>query len=215
MKLSTILDLAALILAAVAGLRAFRQATTSYRLILLQVWIALLTEFAGATFYRVSNVPMYNVYMLMESALLMRAAFLSLEKPGKWPFAICFSAVLIFWTWNVYKSGWHAFQLQAFLLYAVLLLMMYIVVLYNSAMRWKTAIGRNPDLWICAGMIVFYACIVPYLSTLGLQNSLSPAQRRVLHFFAVDLLHQLRYLLIAVGFFLLYHQPIQSKGHEK
>jgi hypothetical protein len=204
MSLITILDLGATLLALLTGLLLFKHLNTAFRIITLQTFVAFVVELTGATVFKNNNHGMYNFYMLADCSLLMIAGYFLLEKKKAGLFISGFLIFLSIWTYSIINHGITYFAQLAFITYSLLLVIIYFIALYHGALNYKKALYKFPALYVCSGIILFYACIVPYFSTFSLQAKLSPGQIRFLHLLALDILDEIRYLFLAIGFFLFY-----------
>lgn len=215
MSLITLLDLSATLLAMLAGLFFFKHLNAAYKIITSQACIAFVVELAAATSFKNYNHGMYNVYMIADCGLLMLAGFFLLKKYNHYFFIAGFTVFLLIWTWSALSHGLAYFAQLAFVVYSLMLVIIYIMVLYNEALIFKHSLYKFPALYLCSGIILFYACIIPYFSTFKLQANLTSAQQQFLHLLVLDVLDQLRYIFTAIGFFLFYINKEKLAEHEQ
>lgn len=200
MDIITLFDIGANLAAAITGLFFLRTLNPAYKFILAQVFAAFIVELVCATVYKSDNVWIYNIYMIADCCLLSLAAFYLLNKSNRLLFCTVILTFLIFWLNAVWIGGIKTFAKNAFIIYSIHLVIQYITIMYRELVKYKGRLYKFSLLWICAGLVIFYSCIIPYLSKIELQSKLSHAQKQFLHIL-IDILNQLRYVFIAIGFF--------------
>lgn len=204
--LSIIVKIAAIIV----GVVYWRRLPLPYRIIMAQVVVGILAETAGKIMnllHYPSNQWVFNIYMLFE-ALLFGSAGYFFMKEGRarklakyllfffialWP--VCLYIYTFFYLFSAY-----------YVCYSFFLVLLYAYVLTNHVLFTNDKLLRNPLFVICVSVIMLFAGTLPLFGTLRyvVENDLDVAK---LLFYVNIIINLLRYLLVAVAFYLCGRQP--------
>ncbi len=189
------------IFAIIIGFIYLRKLPLAYRLILLQVVLAISAELYGRQLakYSVHNAWVFNIYNLSDLILTGTVAGLLLGKVKYASIAYYLVAIMcIFWSIEVYVYGIHHLASLFFTGSCIVLALLYIWLLYSKLLFTKKIL-KEPVFWLSISVILYFGCCLPYF---GLYNYLIAHEyviakklmniNRVLNF--------LRYPLIGVCF---------------
>lgn len=151
------------------------------------------------------NQWVYNLAMILEIIFLCKMALISLE--NKWVVKLLF---LIF-VFTILIS----FKLNGVMIYAnfgyvtagLIIIVLYSMILYR--LFHKTPSVSNPKIWLSIGLIIYFACIIPYFSLMPYLTKTNSILSTSLFHLVPDFLANIRYLLLAVGFFLLRNNKVK------
>jgi hypothetical protein len=192
-----IIDLSTTILAAGIGLAVYRKIDLPYKIIFWQVVLYLGFDTLGIAFSP-DNVAVYNFFMPIETALLTASAWLMLRTQYKhWLFTAgyaLFIAVYIF----TFEAG--RFSVKASITEGLILSVFYLLVLFSVLQKRISHQVAVSHTLVSLGMVLYFACSVPFLSTLYYIRDNHPLLGKDLFRYIIILLALLRYLLIAIGF---------------
>lgn len=183
-----------------------------YRLILLQVGIALVAETAGryiALQLHQHNVWLFNIYWLIDFAILGTAGYmLTANKTQKRIIPIAMGIAMLVWAATIYRQGiwlqptWASSLMNIILVYIYMGVMS--VTLFGSGKVWL-----QPGLWLSISVILFSACTIPFYSIYNYLAANDPVLLGKL-FNIVLLLNFIRYPLVALSFYLYGRQKLVS-----
>ena len=211
MTLRVSLELFANAFAGLIGLILFRRLPLAYRIILLQVLIGLTVEMISAGLFKNQpNVIFYNIYMLVDSFLLMYAGYLLTQKKSSFLFMITFLAVPMIWVCEYLIKAKHQFYSSTFVTYASALVVIYSRILYKKIYTSNDSIWKIPELWLSIGLIIFYGCTVPYFALFNFVMKLSKEQQGFLKLIVLDIPNNLRYLCTCLAFILVANYKIKK-----
>lgn len=193
------------IVALFAGLYFLRQLTLPYKLLLCQVLIAIISEcygyYTGYILHQ-NNVWIFSYYMLLDSWLLGLAgrSFVS-SKILKTAIPLSLVVTTLIWMLDSYKTNFSSFSNVFFVSYSILLIIVYITALTNRTFG-SRSLFLNPVFWIGVSSIVYYGCILPYITLLNYLHDTNPGAAFKL--WDINLiLNFIRYPLVALAFYLV------------
>jgi len=201
-------ELCTTILAAACGIMMFPKLNTFYRLLLLQVLIYLAGDSLASQVN--NNGWCYNILILMETPLLLimaQAYFATLRSK-----LVLFFSFLIFLT--VYVASipqLDKFREQPLNIYAivtegVLFTIVCLIMLYQEFFKLKSMREKLPVIMVALGMLIYFAGSTPYLSMIVHIQAIDPKANLQLFFEIIIFLGEIRYLFIAIAFFLTGYQ---------
>jgi len=143
----------------------------------------------------------YNLYMPVEAGLLSWAAF-EYFKTNKRRFLIWvgYLIFLIAFVVEVSIKGIQIFSNHGYIAESALLLIIYLLLLYDYFTKQNTNWKSSPDVWISLGIVLYFGGVVPYLSLMQYLQSSHPKINLFLFYFIIEGLANVRYLLLALGF---------------
>ncbi len=196
-------------IALILGIWAFRYMNAVYRIFFYQLLVFSIILAASYFVPSVSSAQynnqwLYNLSMPLETFFLSWAAY-EYFKFSKQKYLVgvgycLFMAALLI---EIYAKGFFVFSNHGYIAESVLLLLLYLLVLYNQLTKENNAWKRSPEVWISIGIVLYFGGVVPYLSFI---NYLQEIHSKVSHFLfriIIEGLSNLRYLLLAAGFWLI------------
>jgi len=194
------------ILAILFGLYYFKSLSIAFRLILFQVVLALICEsFARYLLIRHSfhynNLWIFNWYLLCEMWLAgLAGKSLISNKIIKRIIPYLLIALTVLWAVNIYVEGMVNFANWCFIGSSIILVAIYIVVLFETALFKSQNIFSQPAFWLSLSIVLFFGCDLPYF---GLRNYLISHNLNSLElklYIINSVLNFIRYPLIAISF---------------
>jgi len=213
--LQAILESAFLLVAFGVGLYSYKTLNLLYKVIFYQVVIAVMVyvaSYAITTYQRSLKIPennqwLFNVYVLLEAVLLMTAAWIFFrERKLAWLIAVGFLIFLLAFLYQVYDSGFFQFVNYALVTEGILIVVFYLIILYIRFTSPGYIWYRSPEFWLCIGVTIYFAGIVPFYSMLKYLYTHHQKLSGILFHLINDVLGNVRYLCIALSFFLFFKQ---------
>ena len=204
------------LLAIIAGILAFNYFNGFWKLLFIQVLLYVLTI---KIVYEItpglqtnSNHWFYNGYLIIEVGLLCIAPlFYFKDKAAKRSIILSYIFYLLTFVAQLYFGGLERFANYAFAAAGLVLSVIYGSILFlefRSGIKWQS----SPLIWMSAGLILFFACNIPYFSLFNYLNKYYLTESRFLFNFITDVLANIRYLLLAFSFFLLRRNYLLSQN---
>lgn len=204
-------------IACIAAIYCFTSFSTGFRWLAIHAITAFLVELAGfimRTHGHTDNQWLFNCYLPLDNALQLLAAYYITAKKPWHLFIIGFLAFLTSWAMEIYAKGIMTFTIKAYIVDSILQMLAFLFVLHKAAMDYTGRFARCPELWACLGIIVYYGCNIPFFSMLGYLVTIKAYDVIKFLFVILQVLIQIRYLFVAVAFFLyskIYHPAKPSK----
>lgn len=209
------------VIALIAGGFAFTRMKRFHKLLYLQIFIYALSfvssymvvNYQRAHHLTLNNLWILNSYSVLESLCLLLAFYTQLSQKREkqiLAFLILPYLVLLIYDWRAHSI--YTFYTLSFYAECVLMIITFSYLLYSIIHRepseWKT----KPETWMVIGILLYYAGTAPYMALFNALNNSHSKLLHILHLVVNDLLCNARYLLLALGFWLLYKQnkPIQG-----
>ena len=197
--------------AVLSGIRSFRDLNPFCKIIFIQVVVYLFASMMGniVIYWQVAhhveqnNQFLWNIHLLLETTLLLLAAFFFFT--GGWKKKLTIVLLLAFlcmWiiqmTLNSLMIYSHYTDLTAcFIISLISILVLYEIFLKTE--KWN----RQPEVYICIGLLGYYASSVPYIALMGYLQEKQPQMNTFL-FHAVNVvLANVRYLGVVIAFWLV------------
>lgn len=142
-----------------------------YRLILLQIILALFIEIGGLVLSKTNahdNSWLYNIYALAESWVLGGVCLqtLSLKKVKKVIFSILVGCSVV-WIIETIMTGFFTFNNKFFVVWALSAIVVFIYSLIANSVFANSSVIKQPFFLLAMGIVIYYASIIP---TFGLLN---------------------------------------------
>lgn len=194
------------------GIAVLRSASAPYKLVTIQLLLILFVEAVGLTEIVFNKYYLYNSYLLSELFITSLTAYFLLKKTLiKKATYITLPLLLISWSSEVFLHQCKNFATITFLLSSVLFLGMFIVILYHYGTT-QLLPAKQPAFWVCISMIVYYGCNIPIFSFIDYLIVNHHGNPEVLYTVINNSVSILRYMLLAVAFFLILKKPLQSQN---
>lgn len=181
-----------------------RRLSKPYLMVVLQVCIAFVVECIGYNL-RINlhpNVWLYNCYLLMDCTIMLYAGFLLMGKRNAGHILCGYGFFLSCWVFEILKRPLNTFFTYTFIINAILLTAVYLIVLYKTAMAHKGPIGTLPEFWLSLGIMIYYACNLPYFSVITSLYEKCSRQAGNPLFFSLITSNNIRYIFITVSLIL-------------
>ncbi|HQQ94910.1 MAG TPA: hypothetical protein PLQ93_10170 [Bacteroidia bacterium] len=164
----------------------------------------LILRYQKAHHLTLNNLWLHNIYTFVETGILLIGLNSKISgRVVKVLLRIGFLLFLMVFAYEyITKDSYKIYNLS-FFIESMLITIFSSLILYQSLHKatsdWKT----NPDIWILLGLILYFAGDVPYVGLLNYLNSEFPGLSKLFVHLVNNLLANLRYLLLALGFWLL------------
>lgn len=208
-------EILCLSLAILTGILAFRHMNNFFRILFLQVviWSLFYAGSHAITLYQqainqpIDNQWLLNIHLILETGLLLTAAWFVLSKVLR-NFIIMggflfFLTVLGIQGW---KQGFDVYLNLADVAACIAITLVFSMVLYTFGQQGSKHLWKSPEKWACLGILMYFACSVPYVSMMGYLQTENPEVNTFLYYLISGALANIRYLLLALAFWMLYRQ---------
>ncbi|WP_343747211.1 hypothetical protein [Fluviicola sp.] len=212
-------EITCLSLAVFTGLLAYRSMNRFFRTLLLQViiWSLFYAGSYSVTWSQqsagqeVDNRWLMNIHLIIETGLLFTAAWFVLPKPLRtFVSAGAFSLFLLVLGIQIGKQGFEVYLNYADVTACMLITLVFSLVLYTFGQQTSVRLWRSPEKWACLGILMYFACSVPYVSMMNYLQTENPEANTFLYYLISGVLANLRYLLLALAFWLIYRKTKQK-----
>ena len=200
------------ILSFCVGLYVYKSMNTMQRILFFQafsymlIYIVSFIVTALQSHYKtpLNNQWVYNLSMPIETFFLTWAASAHFTEHRQkiliWIGFILFFSIYIV---QIIIKGINVFSTQGYIAESILMLIIYLFILYSCFIEEYSNWKYSPGVWICFGIILYFGGSIPYLSLLSyLENNASKTGSFLYHFI-VEGLANLRYIMLAIGFWLI------------
>lgn len=198
------------VIAFVIGLSIYKTMTPFYKALFWQLlcWIVIyLISHIVTKYQKWQDLPrnnqwVFNLSIFIETSLLALAAYLYFKDKLKQRMIILLYALFMgIYLASVYIKGFNAFLKYAFISECFIILILYTRILYSHF--YINIKVSSPEFWISTGILVFFAGNLPYFLLFDYLNSNHPKLSLLFFNIITDVLANVRYLLLAVGFWIL------------
>lgn len=205
MPFNIIIGLLIQVVAVVIGLAFWKSMILPYRLVIVQVGMAILCQ-TVARYFAVTlgenNSWIFNIYMLLEILLLVSAGLLFLKGGGvRNILSILLFAMVVYWVITYAFNDFFSLFNWFFVFSALVIVITYVLVLFNHAIFQSKKILQQPLFILSVAHVVYFACIIPLfgiISNLFVNNMMAAHKLYVIN----DVVNFLRYFLVAIAFYL-------------
>lgn len=198
------LDLSTTFLAFGIGLIVFKRLKRFYRILFFQVLIYLFVDVAATVFVPVNNGWLYNVLIVIEAGFLLFAAqaYFNTQRSKKVLILLFGVFLSVFFADVFIFTGIVKFAHHAAITEGIILTGVYLFLLYEQL---KQKIDRSSKAMIIAstGIALYFAGTIPYLGIMFYLRELDAALSKELFNNIVIVLALVRYLLVAIAFFIV------------
>lgn len=206
-------EISCLFLALFGGVVVFRRLDRFFRILLLQVFVwslfylisHLVTKYQQAHLLPMDNQWLMNIHMILETGLLLAAAWFVLPKMLRTGLTIgAFSLFLIVFMIQVGSQGFRIYLNYADVTACIGITVVFSIVLNVFGQRTNTPFWVSPEKWACLGILLYFACSVPYVSMMGYLERNNPKVNTFLYYLISGVLANVRYLLLALAYWMSY-----------
>ena len=146
-----------------------------------------------------------NIHMIIETGLLLTAAWFVLPEMLRTGLTIgAFSLFLLVFVLQGNGQGFGSYLNYADVTACIGITLVFSVVLYNFGQQKNTAFWRSPEKWACLGILVYFACSVPYVSMMHYLETENPKVNTFLYYLISGVLANVRYFLLALAYWMIY-----------
>jgi hypothetical protein len=200
-------------LAVFFGLLAFRRMDRFFRVLFLQVLIwsvfytasHLITWYQQAKHIPIDNQWLLNMHMIIETGVLLTAAWFILPEMLRTVLSLgAFSLFLLAFAFQAWSQGFGTYLNYADVAACIGITLVFSVVLYHAGQRTHTAFLESPEKWACLGILLYFACSVPYVSMMNYLEKINPNVNTFLYYLISGVLANIRYLLLALACWMIY-----------
>lgn len=212
-------EITCLSLAIFTGVLAFRPMNRFFRILLLQLitWILFyagtyfITAHQQATGQQIDDRWLMNIHLIIETGLLLSAAWVVLPKTLRLVACIgAFSLFLLVLGIQVRKQGFEVYLNYADVAACIVVTLAFSLVLYTFGQQKSVRLWQSPEKWACLGILMYFACSVPYVSMMNYLQMENPKVNTFLYYLISGVLANLRYFLLALAFWLIYRKTKQK-----
>jgi hypothetical protein len=204
-----LLDLSTTIIAFVIGLLAYKRLDRFHRLLFFQVFIYLIMDSYACTL-KGDNSWVYNLLMLMETTLLILAAKAYFGRNNMWLIILWCVFLIVFFLDNFYLDKDTKFAFHGAIIEGLVFTFVYTIIIYTHVIKRKNTFLLSPVLWSSIGMVLYFACSVPYICMMFHFQKLDAVLNKLLFNQIIVVLGLGRYLCIAIAFFISNYNFLES-----
>ncbi len=203
------------LIALLAGGVAFTRMQGFHKLLYLQIVLYAVSYVASyqVIYYQkahhmtMNNLWVLNIYSVVETFCLLIALYVKLsQKREKQMLSLLVLPYLVLLVYDWSSHSIYSFYTLSFYAECVLFILAYSYLLYSNVHRHPLEWKSQPETWMVIGLLLYYAGTAPYMALFNALNSSHSKLLFVLHLIINDLLCNARYLLLALGYWLLYKQ---------
>jgi hypothetical protein len=210
-----------LFLACAIGIYTYHHLDRFYRLVFFQTVLAIISYISAHVIVRYQlahNLPrnnhwMYNIYIALEVSILIGASVFYFQHRRHRKFVLAgFYIFFAIYLAEVLMDGLWQIVNISLVVAGVILVSVYQLILYDKVNTEKFSWRRSPELWLCLGISLYFACNVPFIGLLPQLYQYDPNLVDQL-FVITEVLGNLRYLFLCISFWLVFrqHSLITSK----
>ncbi len=202
------------------GIYAFRRMDAFFRLVFVQLsfWLLCYGLSYMVTFYQrkngleLNNQWLMNLHLIGETVILLSAAFVRvIEKPAKVIIIIALVIFLMVVFYQLTTTGIERYFTAADVTECMIMTVLYSYLLYRAIVERNKNKQTSGVVLICIGLLIYFACSVPFIALLHVIQQRDPEANSFLFFVINDVVANLRYILMAVAFWLIARSNIHLK----
>lgn len=194
----------------VLGMLYYNRMPLPYRLLF---WINVLGLFVESSGHFIShnlhqaNLWLFNIYLLVDVAInIYLARFFVRPAVSKFIPLLIFIHVLV-WMYVVHENSFVNFAYMSLVAASLIITILFLFILIDKVMHSDVGLTKDPLFWLCLSMILYYACDIPYMSTLAFDANDFIHRNNYLHGIDInDILNAASPLLYVFSFVLCAHQ---------
>lgn len=179
-----------------------------FRLLVFHAFAALLAEFTGLILNKVStsNILVFNIFNLLDVWFMAIVAY-SLLVSSKYKQMIRWFLVMttLLWIYKMYHYATGKYFNLHYITYGFGLIIIYALVIYDHALFKARNLLQEPVFLLCMAVLTDYGCSIPLIGALTYLVNMDIETTKQL-FYIGHVVNTLRYVLIAIAFYLYAHQ---------
>lgn len=201
-----------IIASVITGAVAYRQMTLFNRFLFFQVltWLFIFLMSYTVTLYQKwqhvnpNNQWVLNLSMPLETSLLAMGAYHIFKRPTEKIMAVLFTCLFLATSVVILiAQGISRFNVSLYVLESFVVLILYLMVFYRLFHSINTR-QQIAEIWMCSGLIIYFCCNLPYFCFMNYLNEHHLDLSKVLFHIITDVLANLRYYCLAIGFWLIF-----------
>jgi hypothetical protein len=166
----------------------------------------VVTYWQQLHFLPLNNQFVFNWHILIETTLLASGAWVFLKhEQTRYIVLVLYPLFFLFWGFDYFAKGTNYFT-HADLVSCCCLSGLYALIIYK-AVQSETPWWKNAELFASSGIFLYFVTSIPYISAFDALQKNFPDLHEFLFYLISDILSNLRYLLLAIGFWLLNFKP--------
>lgn len=203
-----LMDLSTTVLAILIGFLAYPKLPVFYRVLLFQALAYLIIDSYAVTYP--NNGQAYNIEMIFEYGLLFSASAIYFKtKNSRFILSGLSLIFLLIFVFDIYSFP-KQFAYHAYVTGGIMISGIYLGILFFHFLGKKDNYHTPSLVLTCLGIVIYFACMVPYLSMMNNLQQQSAESNKELFKLIIVSLGLLRYFLVALAF-LIYWKPFQFK----
>lgn len=211
--LTLVTEISCIALAVFWGVCAFRMLDSFFRVLVIQVVIwslfyalsHVITSYQQAHHLPINNQWLMNIHLVIETGILLAAAWFVLPKMLRTPLVVgAFSLFLLVFGMQGANQGFGTYLNYADVTACISITLTYSILLYNFGQRRNATFWLSPEKWACLGILLYFACSVPYVSMMRYLEMKNPEVNTFLYYLISGVLANVRYFLLALACWMIY-----------
>lgn len=207
-------ELIGITLALVSGIYAFQYMNLASKLFFLQLITYIIVYILSFVVQHIPSMQhhnhwIYNLYMPIETGLLTWGGYeyfkSTREKFLVWIGYFIFLGILIS---EIIIKGLFVLSNHGYIAEGILMVVLYLSVIYMQLTSQNNTWKRSPEFWISLGIVLYFGGDIPYLSLMDYLQQYYPKINLYLYRFINIGLSNLRYLFLAIAFWLIRQNAI-------
>lgn len=201
-----------LLLALSLGVYTFRYMNIFHKIFFLQLFVYILFDIMANIVLIIqktnngilNNQWVYNLYMPIETGLLTWAVYEYFKSAkAKILLSIGYTVFMIVFVMEICIKGMRVLSNHAYFAESILLLIIFLLVLNSQFNQKSISWKKSSEVWISFGVVLYFTGVIPYFSLIHYLQESHPTTNLSLYYIIVEGLSDLRYLLLAYGFWLV------------
>lgn len=179
-----------------------------FRLLVYHAFIALFIELTGLWLTKVgiTNVVLFNVFNMIDVWLIAGVVHTLLDNKKYKKFTrICLPLLSLLWLYKMYDHGADRYLSKHMIIYSLFLMVIFFRLMYENSTSGVANLFRRPVFIVCVALMVDYGCSIPLFGTLNYFIETDVVMAKNLLYIG-HVVNTLRYVLIAIAFYLYAHQ---------
>jgi hypothetical protein len=124
-----------------------------------------------------------------------------------------FSLFLIVFGIQVGNQGFEIYLNYADVAACIAITLVFSIVLYTFGQQTRISFWVSPEKWACLGILLYFACSVPYVSMMHYLEMKSPEVNTFLYYLISGVLANVRYLLLALAYWMIYRNAKKQRSN--
>lgn len=213
-----LLEITSLIIALGVGVYAYPCMSRFTRTLFFQLvtWLIIyafswaLTTYQYVMGLKMDNQWVFNIQIPLELLFLVIAAcYFFKDKLYTYLAIVAYLLFLLVMFLQLTIFGLSVFINYGMVIAGIIVTIFYTLILYkkfdSDHLSWK----YSPEVWAATGLIIYFACNIPYFSLFNYLNIHHPDLSRKFFSFITDVLANIRYLFLVIAFWLSYkYKPV-------